>query len=164
MVKRLTMWAAVCSTLMALPATAREWGLAEVTRAAEAIVLAQVDDPPTSTEEMPRRTGAGAPYQRYRRHLRVLTPVVGALRGLVLVDEPQWRRQWMAWPQPVELDEYRGTLSREPRPGDVVLAFLARNRQGEWELLVDRALDAGHLRSEVERLRAEAFRARKGGK
>jgi hypothetical protein len=142
--------------LLAVPATARELTLRDVLPRADVVVLAKVDDPPTSVTDTP--VGHGAPaYPRYRRHLVLVEALKGKVAARLDVDEPAWRTRMKAHAKcrgehkcaPVEGDAYQGELSREPVPGTVVLVFLHRSAHGELELVADRAMDTADKAAEV---------------
>ena len=122
-------------------------------RTAPIIVLARVDDPRNDVVDIPvegPRGEAAAPYQRLRRHLTLIRALRGQAPETLRVDEADWKAQLAAYRackaggdcSPPALPHYRGTLAREPRPGQEVIAFLRRDADGDLELAAVRALDA----------------------
>ena len=119
------------------------------------IVLARVADPRMDVQNVPNRAGADKQrvvLQRTRRHLELVSVLRGPLRGQKLpqhlrVDDARWQDHNRA-----ALERYHGQLSREPNPGQVVLAFLRGNGRGEYELAADFALDRGERAAEVQAL------------
>jgi hypothetical protein len=114
------------------------------------IVLARVADPRMDVQNV---AGQRAPFQRMRRHLELVSVLRGPLRGQkklpqhLRVDDSHWQNQNRG-----ALTRYHGQLSREPNPGQTVLAFLRTNGHGEFELAADFALDRGERAAEVQAL------------
>ncbi|MSP91887.1 MAG: hypothetical protein EXR79_08835 [Myxococcales bacterium] len=149
----LTVWA-----LVPARAHAADVDLATLARSAPVTALVQIDDPPSSVADLPVPGAPKAePYQRYLRHFRLVRTLVGtAPPASLTVDDHAWRRQFAAHVAcvtrasctPPALDTYRGTLAREPAPGQQVLVFLRKTADG-WELAADRALDDAARAAEV---------------
>jgi hypothetical protein len=145
--------------LVAASVSARELSLHDVLARADVVVLARVDDPSTSVTDTP--VGHGAPtYPRYRRHLLLIEALRGKVPARIDADEPAWRTRMQAHAKchgenrcaPSAVDEYRGELSREPVPGDIVLVFLHRSSHGDLELAADRAMDTAERATQVRTL------------
>lgn len=156
----------VLALLAAAPAHARELTLRDLVTRADAVVLARVDDPPTSVTDTP--VGHGAPaYPRYRRHLVLVDTLKGKVPAKLDVDEPAWRTRLKAHARcrgehkcaPINGDEYQGDLAREPVPGDVVLVFLHRTAQADWELAAERSMDRAEKAAEARAVLAESGRS-----
>jgi len=141
--------------LATLPAWAREIDLATAWTRSDVVVVAQVADPLNEVLFLP----TGRHVQPFHRLIRLFS-TVETLRGKaparLRVDEAGWRAQWQALracagrktcPMP-EQDQYRGTLAREPVPGNRVLLFLKRTRHG-LELTADLAIDAATRAAEL---------------
>ena len=123
------------------------------------IVLARVADPRMDVQNLPMGK-SHLPFQRMRRHLDVLSVLRGRAPQHLRVDDSRWTAQRLAQQQcrqaercaPPPLDRYRGQLSREPNPGQIVIAFLRAAGHGEFELAADFALDRGEREQEVRAL------------
>lgn len=154
----------VACLLTPVVAHAADLDLPALARSAPVVALVQIADPPSSVVDLPVPGAPKAePFQRYLRHVRWVRTLAGTLPPggterlpLLMIDDHAWRRQLAAHVAcftraactPPALDTYRGTLSREPAPGQHVLVFLRKTADG-WELAADRALDAPLREAEV---------------
>lgn len=118
---------------------------------ADAVVVARLGDPAVTQVVTP---GTGAPgFVRQRWRLQV-ERVEALRRGqrppatqALLVDDASWREALRAHQRcrrgdcrPLCVPALETTLSRPPRPGQRVRAFLRRDGAG-WELFAERAFD-----------------------
>jgi len=138
--------------LLPMSAMAKEMDLRAVTKASTAIALVRVDDPPSTTVDIPVDAAHNKTlmFQRYRRNYTRVEQIKGKLPEGLQIDEPRWQTKLAEFrkckgsstclqlPVPV----YASTLAKEPKPSDLVLIFVIKNKQGEWELTADRAIDA----------------------
>ena len=133
--------------VLALPASAREIDLATAWSRSDVVVVAQVLDPASDLVDLPVK--GQPPFQRQIRLYATLKTLRGKAPARLRVDDAGWRAQWQAQRAcagrkdcalPV-VDRYRGTLSREPVPGNRVLLFLKRTHDG-LELTASLAIDA----------------------
>ncbi len=75
-------------------ALANDLNLQQIWQRSDAVVLAQVPDVPTDLTPMP--VPGARPFQRQRRHFRVLQVLRGHVPGQVDVDEAGWRAEYAA--------------------------------------------------------------------
>ncbi len=158
-----TAWAQAAPRRIDLPTA---WQRSDV------VVVAQVLDR-TEVTELTVRAANGRPVAPFRRLVRLyqrLEVLRGSAPALLRVDEAQWRARWQAAKRcggqtaclaPVP-DRYIGQVHREPVPGDRVLLFLRKTRDGlEWT--ADFAVDKAERADEVRRLRVRPSAQPPGG-
>ena len=161
------------SEAQAQPAKTLTW--IELVPRSDVVALVKLTASPAKQTEM---DGAGGrAFVRHQRPMTVMAVLAG--RGLavgqaILVDDPDWRgdlahhrrcqvlrRQDAVaqCPPMADKDALASQLSREPRPGQVVIVALQK-RSGDWQLAAERAMDAADQRPLVE----QVLRKSRGGR
>ena len=136
--------------------------LPNLAASAPIIVLAQVDDPRLDVQDLPLRDAKGenvAPFQRMRRHFRLVRTLKGQATHTLVVDEPEWQAAYAAAQVCArtgkcdlrEPPRFQTTLSREPVPGSQVLVFLRRDGNA-YALAAGFALDDASREVELRSL------------
>lgn len=127
------------------------WPRARAWQQADAVVVARLADPPVTQVATP---GSGTPAfvrQRWRLHIERVEALATGQRApaeaLLLVDDARWRETLQAHQRcrrgdcrPLCVPALETSLSRPPRVGQRVRAFLRRDGDG-WELFAERAFD-----------------------
>ncbi len=157
----------------ARPAKTLTWP--ELLRQSPAVVLVEMAVP--GAKQTPMDGGGLRDFVRHQRRMTVQAVLAGAglaVGQTILVDDVDWRgdlahhRRCQALqrekpaaecaPLP-DKEGLASQLSREPRPGQVVLVAL-RRVGGDWQLAAERAMDSADLRPQVQ----QWLRQGKGGR
>lgn len=169
--------AVAAASLQAAPSarSARTLTWPELLQRASHVAVVEVAAPGAKQTAMD--SGALHDYVRHQRRMTVQAVLAGpglAVGQLILVDDVAWRGelahhrrcQALKNKQPAvpcadlpDKDALASQLSREPRPGQVVLVAL-RKVDGDWQLAAERAMDSAELRPQVE----QWLRQGKGGR
>ena len=138
--------------------------LRQLAAMAPIIAVARVDDPRLDVQDLPVRDAKGrtvAPFQRMRRHFRLVRTLKGQASSVLVVDEPDWQAAYAAAEtcartgkcEAREPPRFQTTLSREPVPGTQVLVFL-RPEGHAYALAASFALDNVEREGELRPLLA----------
>lgn len=148
--------------LLPIVSQAKEMDLRAVTKASTAIALVRVNDPPSSTVDIPVDADHNKTliFQRYRRNYTRVEQIKGKLPEGLMIDEPRWQTRLAEFRKckgsttcfQLPVPTYASTLAKEPKPNDLVLIFVVKNKQGDWELTADRAIDARERLDELRKL------------
>lgn len=148
--------------LLPTTAVAKDMDLRAATKASTAIALARVDDPPSTTVDIPVDAAHNKTlmFQRYRRNYTRVEQIKGKLPEGLQIDEPRWQTKLAEFRKckgsstcfQLPIPAYVSTLAKEPKPNDLVIIFVVKNKQGDWELVADRAIDARERLDELRKL------------
>ena len=152
--------------LLPMLAQAKEIDLRTATKASTAIALVRVQDPRSTTVDIPvdGPHNTTRMFQRYRRNYQMVEMIKGKLPQELAIDEPRWQIKLAEFRKckgstvcaHVPTPSYAGTLAKEPKPTDLVLIFVVKNKQGEWELTAEQSIDARERLPQVRKLLASA--------